>query len=170
MNHTPLTAAKQRRFLDRLPEDAEGCMQALFDFYRPERLPEILDNWLLLAIGTEAESPYLRGSERAALLCFAHDLQAVCWALYRICMEPPAPEADWTRIAFFCRAYPLRHSRAELWDLLDAVVSYAGPVGIEWGNILRDFEALCCMAEAAYLLSARTGAAATIGHPQCAAL
>lgn len=151
MNRNPLPSFKQRPFLDRLPRDVDGCMKALFDFYRPEQLAEALDQWLLLAIGTESESPYLRGAERAGLLCFAHDLQALCPALYRMYIEPPAPEADRARIAFFCRAYPLRHSRAELWDLLDAVVSYAGPVGIEWGNILRDFEALCCLIEVAYL-------------------
>jgi hypothetical protein len=151
MNRNPLTSFKQRPFLDRLPGDPDGCMKALFDFYRPQHLTAVLDHWLLLAIGTESESPYLCGAERAALLCFAHDLQALCLALYRMYIEPPAPAADRARVAFSCRAYPLRHSRAELWDLLDAVVSYAGPVGIEWGNILRDFEALSCLIEVAYL-------------------
>jgi len=150
MNTIALAPPKQRRFLDLLP-DVAACMQAIFDFYGPTHLPDTLDHWLLLALGGGAESPYLNGSERAALLCFARDLQALSLALYRIHIAPPAPEADHARVAFFCRAYPLRHSRAELWDLLDAVVSC--PEGIVRGNIVWDFEALLCLAEAAYSCS-----------------
>ena len=53
----------------------------------------------------------------------------------------------------FCNSFELSYARAELWDLLDAVIGYEGDKEVYKINLLLAYQCISCFVEAAYILN-----------------
>ena len=56
-------------------------------------------------------------------------------------------------IGAFCQQFTLCYCRAELWDLLEAVISYEGKKEVSKINLLLVYETIASVIEAAFMLS-----------------
>jgi hypothetical protein len=156
---------KSLNFLDKAPADG---VYAVFESYQDDSIKHTLQQWMVLAMGSEQENDYDEGPARARLMLFCHDLQRVIEALYLLHLRNQgngrlaAPIRGVSRLSegehanpvgvllAFRSRYNWQHSHTEIWHLLDAAVSYNGPTAPDRHNLIWDFEALLCLLEAAY--------------------
>ena len=53
----------------------------------------------------------------------------------------------------FCSTFTLFYTRVELWDLLEAVITYEGGKEIYKGNLLPAYQCISCLVEVAYIIN-----------------
>jgi hypothetical protein len=142
-------------FLDQEPI-AGAC--TVFDSYLDHSLKDIVHQWQLLALSSKATNSYAEGIDRANLVQFCTDLWQAIEALRLLCSIPEQDRQQTEQkasametIMVFRSKYSWKHSRAELFLLMDAAVSYSGPVPQQRDNLVWDFEALLCTLTALHL-------------------
>ncbi len=160
---------KERYFLDLMEDNPGACLCSVFDFSRDDSIKDIIERWFLLAVCSGHLNDYDEGGKRGALHRFCMDVQHLTEAAFAWAQQAPdhslndagpyihltEEECAQPLLVFnrFSEKYSLRYARAELWHLLDAVISYDGPEQVKSGNLLFEYEMLLCVIMSAYLIT-----------------
>lgn len=163
---------KERFYLDPMPDKPMQVLSHIFQSSSDDSLKSVVKKWQMIAI-SEEYFEYQGGQETANLLIFCEALQKLIEALYIICAawcrnthsdEPLYLNNEYLFLTGkeqanpylvlkdFKERFPYRHTRAEIWDLMHAVVSYHERIQQNARSLMEHFELLLCMIKAPYIL------------------
>jgi len=163
---------KERYYLDALKRNPMKTLSGIFKSSRDDSLKFIIKQWLNLALDSENYNNYNDRKETSNLMVFVDNMQKLIEALYILCaaysidtkydklkldrqylfLNGAEQNDPYIVLKAFSKKFPFTHARAELWDLIHAIVDYKGDEKIKKFMLIEKFEQLLCMIKAAYVL------------------
>ncbi|HET8573800.1 MAG TPA: hypothetical protein VFL76_08000 [Edaphocola sp.] len=165
---------KERFYLDPLPDKPMQVLARIFQSSSDDSLKSVVKKWQMIAI-SEEYFEYQEGRETANLLIFCEALQKLIEALYIICAawcrhtesdEPLFLNDEYLFLSkkeqanpylvlqAFKQRFPYRYARAEIWDLMHAVIPCreSAQRNTNTRPLMEQFELLLCVIKAPYII------------------
>lgn len=170
------------------------CLAKIFERFHTDEIFNLLQLWLETALRNE-QSTYRQPLQRAGLFAFCREFHLLTEALSILCeIGKPSEIGEWleqpneklkkyqhllriskeqttdpmVRIESFCSRFTLHYVRAELWDLLESVITSEPLIILDSSHKILDgsnkrpgqkehhlshYQCLLCLAETAYALN-----------------
>jgi hypothetical protein len=167
---------KSYRLCNKVKKRPLRSLRKIFEIFHLDDIRADILQWQQLALAND-QSAYDEGTAREQLMEFCNELIRLAEALHIInernqerkklpkevtdIIEKINQSASLTIeeksnplliINGFCKMYSYNYVRTELWDLLEAVISYEGKKKVNKGSLLLLYQSMLCLLKVAYTL------------------
>jgi|GEM_PF-858291 len=163
---------KQRLYLDDMQEYPLFALCGIFKGYCNDSLKFKIKEWHTVILHNHSKEHYTSSDEKAELILFCEDLQKLIEALYLLCagstiddeydvlhlnesylfLNKEEQANPYLALKTFREKFSFQHAQAEIWNMVNAVVSASQSEKLRRIDIIYNFEQFLYMVEAAYIL------------------